>query len=217
MAAVDVGAGVVIENDWPTLRVVPRPFEGDATAWAVNPRAPNLLEALNRFLSLEQIARLAHAERSGDLPEILRRGVLRVITRNNAAIGLMQMLPRTAREFGVEDLRDPEQSIRAGVAYLAWLHSRFELELAVKDRIWFALAAYNAGFGHVSDARRLARELDHDPNRWFDNVELAMRLLSKRVYYRNAAFGYVRGYETVKYVREIRERYRTYLQTTSVR
>ena len=133
------------------------------------------------------------------------------------AIGLMQLLPRTAREFGVKNLRDPEQSIRAGVEYLAWLHSRFDSELTVKDRIWFALAAYNAGFGHVSDARQLARLRGLDPNRWFDNAEEAMRLLSKRAFYRNTTYGFVRGYEVVKYVREIRERYRTYLQTTDVR
>ena len=134
------------------------------------------------------------------------------------AIGLMQMLPRTAREFGVRKLRDPEQSVRAGVSYLAWLHSRFEPELTVKDRIWLALAAYNAGFGHVTDARKLASgELGLDPDRWFDNVEVAMRLLSKRAYYRNTTHGYVRGREVVKYVREIRERYRSYLQITGAR
>ena len=133
------------------------------------------------------------------------------------AIGLMQLLPRTAREFGVKHLRNPEQSIRGGVAYLAWLHSRFEPELAVKDRMWFALAAYNAGFGHVRDARKLARQLGFDPDRWFDNVEKAMRLLSKRAYYRKTAYGYVRGYEVVKYVRDIRERYRSYLQIAEVR
>ena len=132
------------------------------------------------------------------------------------ALGLMQFMPRTAREFGVGDPHDPEQAIRGGVAYLAWLHSRFEPDLTVKDRIWFALAAYNAGFGHVRDARQLAVELGLDPDRWFDNVEEAMRRLSKRAYYRNAAFGYVRGHEVVKYVREIRERYRSYLQTTDI-
>ena len=132
------------------------------------------------------------------------------------AIGLMQLLPRTAREFGVRNLRNAEQSIRAGVAYLAWLHSRFEPELTVKDRIWFALAAYNAGYQHVRDARQLAGELGFDPGRWFDNVEEAMRLLSKPAYYRKADFGYVRGFEVAKYVREIRERYRSYLQTTDI-
>lgn len=133
------------------------------------------------------------------------------------ALGLMQMMPRTAREFDVKDPYDPEQAIRGGVAYLRWLHSRFEPELTVKDRIWFSLAAYNAGFGHVSDARRLASELGLDPNRWFDNVEEAMLLLSKRAWYRQATFGYVRGHEVTKYVREIRERYRSYLQTADLR
>ena len=133
------------------------------------------------------------------------------------AVGLMQMMPRTAREFGVGEPRDPEQAIGAGVAYLAWLHSRFEPELAVKDRIWFALAAYNAGFGHVRDARELASRQGLDSDRWFDNVEQAMRLLSKRAYYKDSVYGYVRGSEVVKYVREIRERYRTYLQTTTLR
>ena len=132
------------------------------------------------------------------------------------AIGLMQLLPRTARQFGVTNLRDPEESIRGGTAYLAWLHNRFEPELSVKDRIWFALAAYNAGFGHVRDARQLAGELGLDPNRWFGNVEEAMLLLSKRRYYRKSAFGYVRGHEVASYVRQIRERYRSYLQTTDV-
>ena len=133
------------------------------------------------------------------------------------AVGLMQMLRRTAREFGVRDLRDPEQSIRAGVAYLSWLRSRFEPDLTVKDRMWFALAAYNAGYGHVADARRLASELGLDSNRWFDNVEEAMLLLSKRAYHRNTVYGYVRGREPVDYVREIRERYRSYLQAVDVR
>ena len=180
----------------------------------------------------------AHADRLSPYDEIVRREAVkhrfdwRLIvaqmyqeSRFNprarspaGAIGLMQMLPRTAREFGVRKLRDPEQSVRAGVAYLAWLHSRFEPELAVKDRIWFALAAYNAGFGHVTDARKLASgELGLDPDRWFDNVEVAMRLLSKRAYFRNTTHGYVRGREVVKYVREIRERYRSYLQTTDIR
>ena len=133
------------------------------------------------------------------------------------AVGLMQLMPRTAREFGVKNLRDPEQSIRGGTAYLAWLHRRLEPELTVKDRIWFALAAYNAGFGHLRDARELADELGLDPNRWFDNVEEAMLLLSKRRYYRKSMFGYVRGHEVTNYVRQIRERYRSYLQTTDVR
>ena len=130
------------------------------------------------------------------------------------ARGLMQVMPHTATELGVSDLRKPEQGIKAGVLYLDWLRDRFEPELPVKDRMWFALAAYNAGAGHVKDARRLAARLGLSPNRWFDNVEKAMLLLTKRKYARKATYGYVRGIEPVHYVRQIRDRYEAYVRLT---
>lgn len=127
------------------------------------------------------------------------------------AMGLMQVMPRTAMELGLEDLHDPETGLHAGIKYLHELMRQFEPELAIADRTWFALASYNAGIGHVIDARTLARQLGLDPNQWFGNVEKAMRLLSNREYAKQARHGYVRGYEPVKYVREIRDRYQAYL------
>ncbi len=127
------------------------------------------------------------------------------------AMGLMQVMPQTAMELGLEDLHHPETSVHAGVKYLHGLMRSFEPELGVADRTWFALASYNAGIGHVIDARRLARQLDLEPNRWFGNVEKAMLLLSKSEYAKSARHGYVRGYEPVNYVREIRDRYHAYL------
>ncbi|MCW8828529.1 MAG: membrane-bound lytic murein transglycosylase MltF [Gammaproteobacteria bacterium] len=128
------------------------------------------------------------------------------------ALGLMQVLPRTGRELGLENLRDPETGLHAGVKYLHWLMRRFEPELPIAERTWFALAAYNAGIGHVRDARRLARELGHDPDRWFDNVEQAMLLLATQRHARKARHGYVRGHEPVNYVRQIRNRYLAYIK-----
>lgn len=128
------------------------------------------------------------------------------------AEGLMQILPGTAAQFGISDLQEPANGIRAGVRYLAWLKSQFGRDLSVQDRMWFALAAYNAGLGHVQDARRLAARLGLDPNHWFNNVERAMELLSRAKYAREAANGYVRGSEPVRYVRQIRNRYLAYLQ-----
>lgn len=133
------------------------------------------------------------------------------------ARGLMQILPRTAAQFGFKNLLEPATGIEAGVRYLAWLRDRFESELSVQARTWFALAAYNAGLGHVRDARRLARRLDLDPNRWFGNVERAMRLLSQRKYARRAHYGYVRGSEPVRYVRAVRDRYRAYVRLREAR
>lgn len=130
------------------------------------------------------------------------------------AVGLMQVMPRTARELGVKNLKDPNLSIKAGVKYLDWLRDRFESELPVQDRMWFALAAYNAGAGHVRDARALARKKGWETTRWFGNVERAMLLLSKRKYAKTAKHGYVRGAEPVKYVREIRNRFLAYVKLT---
>ena len=128
------------------------------------------------------------------------------------ARGLMQVLPRTAREVGVEPerLAQPEQGIAAGARYLGWTRDRFP-SLPLGERHWFALAAYNAGVGHVRDARRLAAAQGWDPAHWFDNVENAMLLLSERRYARQAVHGYVRGSEPVRYVSEIRHRYRAYV------
>ncbi len=132
------------------------------------------------------------------------------------ARGLMQVLPRTARSMGIDNLTDPDSGIKAGVKYLGWLRERFEQELSVKDRQWFALASYNAGLGHVRDARRLATQKGWDADRWFDNVERAMLLLSKRKYARKSRHGYVRGREPVQYVRKIKQRYEAYIQQVGV-
>ena len=127
------------------------------------------------------------------------------------AQGLLQVMPRTAREFGIKNLTDPDSGLRAGVKYLNWLLQRFEPELEIGERTWFALAAYNAGIGHVRDARALARQKGWDGDKWFDNVEKAMLLLAKKEYAKKAKHGYVRGHEPVKYVRQIRDRYQAYV------
>ncbi len=128
------------------------------------------------------------------------------------ALGLLQVMPRTAKEFGIKNLRDPDTGLHAGVQYLNWLLKRFEPELDIGERTWFALAAYNAGIGHVRDARQLAGKKGWDPDKWFDNVEKAMLLLSNKKYAKEAKHGYVRGHEPVNYVRQIRDRYLAYIK-----
>lgn len=135
-------------------------------------------------------------------------------SNSTGAFGLMQMLPRTAAELGVEDLKDPEQAIASGVKYLDWARDRFSKGLPVQEKIFFSLASYNAGYGHVKDAQRLAEQLGLRSDRWFNNVEKAMLLLQKRDYYKHARFGYVRGREPVNYVREIHQRYLSYIRIT---
>ena len=126
------------------------------------------------------------------------------------AQGLFQVMPGTGKELGFRKLEDPDQGIHAGVKYMHQLIGRIAPEIPFKQRLRFALASYNAGLGHVLDARRLAQEQGLDPNRWFGNVEKAMLLLEKPKYYRRARHGYCRGSEPVKYVSEIQTRYGNY-------
>jgi membrane-bound lytic murein transglycosylase F len=128
------------------------------------------------------------------------------------AQGLLQVMPRTAKFMGFSKIKKPEDGIHAGVKYLDWVRNRFEPTLPFNERMWFTLAAYNAGHGHVEDARRLARQKGWDGDRWFDNAEKAMLLLSKKKYASKARYGYVRGIEPVSYVRNIRQRYRAYVE-----
>jgi hypothetical protein len=60
------------------------------------------------------------------------------------AQGLMQLIPATADRFGVQDVWDPEQNLRGGMAYLRWLLKYFEGDVEL------ALAGYNAGEGAVT-------------------------------------------------------------------
>ncbi len=123
------------------------------------------------------------------------------------ARGLMQMLPATARALGVRDLYDPAQAVRAGAKYLDRLRGRFEADLPIVERTWFALAAYHGGYDRVRRARDRASRMGLDPDRWFGNVERAMAVLGTGTRDRSMR-------RTVAYVREIGARYGIYLQLT---
>lgn len=132
------------------------------------------------------------------------------------AQGLLQVMPRTAQEMGFKPpLFEPEPAVQAGTKYLEWVRARFEDELPADEKLWFSLAAYNAGIGHVRDARALATQLNLDPNKWFDNVEVAMLKLSEPQYFEQTRYGYARGAEPVLYVRKIRDLYRAYADLAS--
>jgi peptidoglycan lytic transglycosylase F len=126
------------------------------------------------------------------------------------AKGLMQVMPKTGKEFGFTRLEDPEIGIHAGVKYMDWVRGRFDDKPDLLNRIWFSLAAYNAGIGHLNDARKLADRKGWNPLDWFNNVEKAMLLLAQPEYAKQARHGYVRGSEPVKYVRSISDRYHAY-------
>jgi membrane-bound lytic murein transglycosylase MltF len=93
------------------------------------------------------------------------------------AIGIMQVMPSTARDpvVGIPDISKTESNIHAGTKYLRFLRSQYFDDPAITpiNQIFFALAAYNAGPGNISKARKKATKMGLDPNVWFDNVEVA--------------------------------------------
>lgn len=118
--------------------------------------------------------------------------------------GMMMLTLPTARELGVQDRLDPEQSIAAGARYLVGLRQRLPGDIQEPDRTWIALAAYNVGMGHLYDARTLARRLGKDPDQWRQLSEV-LPLLAERRHFRTLKHGYARGSEPVRYVNRIRD------------
>jgi membrane-bound lytic murein transglycosylase F len=127
------------------------------------------------------------------------------------AIGLMQLLPSTAAQLGIEDPTDPESSVAGGARYLRRLIEEFDPKLPLATRVRFAIASYNVGIAHVLDAKRLASKMGWRSDRWFGHVERAILLLERPEYAAEARYGYCRGTECVQYVLDVEQRYRTFL------
>ena len=124
------------------------------------------------------------------------------------AYGLMQVLPGTASQFGIQEhqLGIPEYNIMAGTRFIQWLEHYWSDKLPdTLDHKPFILASYNAGPGHVLDAMRLAEKNDLDPHIWYGNVETMLLYKSKPAYYKDPVVrhGYCRGKEPVFYVKDI--------------
>jgi membrane-bound lytic murein transglycosylase F len=130
------------------------------------------------------------------------------------AKGLMGIMPRTARSLGFspDSLDNPETAIQAGVKCLIYFRRYFADIQDPEERVKFTLAAYNAGNGHITDARKLASKWGANPDIWEGNVAEYIRLKSEPEYYNDSVckHGYLRGTETFGYVREVLSRYRFY-------
>jgi membrane-bound lytic murein transglycosylase MltF len=117
------------------------------------------------------------------------------------AVGVMQLMPATAAAPPV-NIRNvasnADRNIEAGAIYMAHLRGRLlaDPNLNEVDRALMTFAAYNAGPGNLRKFRRLAAQMDLDPNVWFDNVELAAARIV--------------GNETVQYVGNIFKYYVAY-------
>jgi membrane-bound lytic murein transglycosylase F len=129
------------------------------------------------------------------------------------AAGLMQIMPRTARELKINPW-DTRQSVEGACRYLWKLDDHWKEEIRDEpERIRFILASYNVGLGHVEDARRLADKNGGDSKSWREVAYWLIRK-SKRSVYNDPVvkYGFARGTETVTYVETIMDRYQNYRQ-----
>nr|WP_321279087.1 membrane-bound lytic murein transglycosylase MltF [uncultured Vibrio sp.] len=122
--------------------------------------------------------------------------------------GMMMLTLPTAKSVGVTNRLDPEQSVRGGVEYLRRIVARVPETISDHEKIWFALASYNIGYGHMLDARRLTKAQGGDPNAWAD-VKDRLPLLRQKRFYSQTRYGYARGDEARNYVENIRRYYQS--------
>lgn len=128
------------------------------------------------------------------------------------ARGLMQIMPGTARAYGLsqERIANPEENIRTAAKILKDLDKALSKYVPdAEERKKFIVGAYNSGIAHVYDAIALARKYGKNPQLWDGNVEEAILMKSKPEYYNDEVckYGYFRGRQTVTYVKEVMDFY----------
>jgi membrane-bound lytic murein transglycosylase F len=122
---------------------------------------------------------------------------------SSGAKGLMQLTVESATEVQVTNPADARQSIFGGARYFRQVYAKIPTHIPEPDRTWFALAAYNIGYGHLEDARVLAQKAGRDPDSWQDVREF-LPLLEQEHWYTQTENGYARGWEPVRYVDNVR-------------
>jgi membrane-bound lytic murein transglycosylase MltF len=114
------------------------------------------------------------------------------------AIGVMQVMPQTGKEMKVGDITKLEPNIHAGVKYIRFMMDEYYANEPMDpvNKALFAFASYNAGPNRIKQMRARAARRGLDPNKWFNNVEIAT--------------AEVVGRETVQYVSNIYKYYLAY-------
>lgn len=131
------------------------------------------------------------------------------------ARGVMQMMPRTLQGLEVPDslYADNRHNIMASARYLKSLFYMFRRVKNYDERINFVLASYNAGYGHIMDAMRLARKHGHDRHKWNASVDSFLIKKSIPEYYndsicRNGEFKDWK--QTLSFVRKVKRHWKRF-------
>lgn len=128
------------------------------------------------------------------------------------AYGLMQLMPGTARRFGVKNIHNPEEQIKGGIRLISYLNEKLPEDITdPMERSKYILACYNIGMSHILDAYNLAKKYGDDPSTW-DIGEKYLLLKAKPQFFNDPVVkaGYARGRETRRFVAKVINRYHDY-------
>ena len=172
----------------------------------VLPKYQTLFEKYRGDLEWQMLAAIAYQESHWDPNATSPTGVR----------GMMMLTRATADRMNIRERTNAEQSIKAGSEYLHLLINQLPQTIPTEDKIWFGLAAYNMGIGHLLDVRRLTKQLGGDPDNWLD-VKKNLPLLAEKRYYTQLKYGYARGFEAFQYVENIRRYYHSIINHQRVK
>lgn len=134
------------------------------------------------------------------------------------AQGLMQVIPSTAKHYGINNLLDPEQNIIAGTKHLKRLQNMFKKQdITGEELIKFTLAAYNAGEGRVTDCRNLAAAKAYDNTVWNEVIKVIPLMREDSILDEpSVKLGKFKGHETIDYVDSVLSHYQAFCEICPV-
>jgi membrane-bound lytic murein transglycosylase MltF len=194
------GLGSAFGNMMQKRYLVDTKYVRDATSEAERKRFLEIVDLFKKYgdqYGIDYLLMAAQGFQESGLDHSVRSRV--------GAVGVMQVMPATAKDLQVGDIRQIEPNIHAGVKYMRWMMDHYYKDEPMDqlNKGLFTFASYNAGPARIRQLRTEAAKRGLDPNVWFGNVE---QIASERI-----------GRETVTYVSNIYKYYVAYRLLTEER
>ncbi len=139
------------------------------------------------------------------------------VSSSRGAIGLMQIKEVVAKSYGIDDVYNPLENLKAGTRHIKRLQGMYrKMGADSLNTMLLTIAAYNCGEGRMEDCMSLARQEGKEYLVW-DSLKEIIPLMKKEEYYTSDAIklGKFNGKETLKYVEQVLERYGQYTEVVA--
>ena len=133
-------------------------------------------------------------------------------------MGRLGSSSNVAKSYGVENIYNPQENIKAGTLHLKRLQNMYKKMGADSlNAILLTIAAYNCGEGRMADCMSLAKQEGKNHLLW-EEIKETIPLMREEKYYMSEAvkLGRFKGKETLKYVDAILERFNEYKEAVSM-